>query len=70
MFVSIFTAVTGVYVFNVEGITSYRGFAERISNSAPRDPSIFLRTSRDLLNKAYPDELVATGKAKRQLSAA
>ncbi|CRM87700.1 hypothetical protein [Pseudomonas sp. 22 E 5] len=63
MFFAIFTAVTVVYFFNVGGITSYRSFAERISNSAPRDPSIFLRTSRDLLNKAYPDELVAMGKA-------
>lgn len=61
IFFSVATAVSGVFYYNAGGVYSYRHLAEQISSNAPRDPGIFLHAARDLLNRAYPDELVAMG---------
>ena len=62
IFVSIVAAVSAVFSYSANNAFSYRSLAEKISNSEPRDPSIFLYTSRDLLNKAYPNDLIIMGR--------
>lgn len=58
IFLSIGAAVSAVFNYSAKNAFSYRYLADEISNSTPRDPSIFLYTSRDLLNKAYSNDLI------------
>jgi len=55
-------AVAAVYTSTQYNSYSFRALGEKISLGKMRDPGIFLRKSNDLLEKIYPDSVVALGR--------